>query len=297
MVSGTTIESSWWNTTGLDLAAALTASICKDGQTVYTGNQPMGGNILTGLGAGSSAGQSVRYEQAFVINVAAGGNLLFTDATYDIGASGATRPRDFFLSRNATIGGTLGVTGATTLASVTGGVIASQSEVNAATSLTKVLTPGRELLRSAGVQVSPTGGVLEQTSIPAGVNRVTFSLNNMSSDGTATWRFQLSTGATYVTTGYLGACSTFSAGVSTANSTTGFQISSASAGNVIQGTITFMKVKGTDHWIASGAFSNSASAGMFMVAGSIIVGGTLDGVRLITTDNFDTGSGMVYWEI
>ena len=42
------------------------------------------------------------------------GSLLFTDATYDIGASGATRPRDLFLSRNATIGGTLGVTGVIT---------------------------------------------------------------------------------------------------------------------------------------------------------------------------------------
>lgn len=42
------------------------------------------------------------------------GNLLFTDATYDIGASGATRPRDFFLSRNAVVGGTLGVTGVAT---------------------------------------------------------------------------------------------------------------------------------------------------------------------------------------
>lgn len=39
------------------------------------------------------------------------GNLLFTDATYDVGASGATRPRDLFLSRNATVGGTLTVTG------------------------------------------------------------------------------------------------------------------------------------------------------------------------------------------
>lgn len=38
-------------------------------------------------------------------------HLLFVDATYDIGASGATRPRDLFLSRNATVGGTLGVTG------------------------------------------------------------------------------------------------------------------------------------------------------------------------------------------
>jgi hypothetical protein len=35
------------------------------------------------------------------------GNLLFTDATYDIGASGATRPRDLFLSRNLAMGGTL----------------------------------------------------------------------------------------------------------------------------------------------------------------------------------------------
>jgi hypothetical protein len=34
------------------------------------------------------------------------GDLLFTDATYDIGKSGATRPRDVFLSRNLTIGGT-----------------------------------------------------------------------------------------------------------------------------------------------------------------------------------------------
>jgi hypothetical protein len=43
-------------------------------------------------------------------------SLLFTaDNTYDIGASGATRPRDFFLGRNATIGGTLAVTGQSTL--------------------------------------------------------------------------------------------------------------------------------------------------------------------------------------
>ena len=47
------------------------------------------------------------------------GNLLFTDATYDIGASGATRPRDLFLSRNAVIGGTLNVTGVATLAAST----------------------------------------------------------------------------------------------------------------------------------------------------------------------------------
>lgn len=39
------------------------------------------------------------------------GDLKFTDASYDIGKAGLTRPRDLFLSRNATIGGTLAVTG------------------------------------------------------------------------------------------------------------------------------------------------------------------------------------------
>lgn len=43
------------------------------------------------------------------------GHLLFTDNSYDIGASGATRPRDFYLARNAVIAGTLGVTGVATL--------------------------------------------------------------------------------------------------------------------------------------------------------------------------------------
>src|SRR6185436_11148478 len=56
-----------------------------------------------------------------LIGSANSGDLLFTDAAYDIGKSGATRARDLFLSRNAVIGGnlsvggTLGVTGATTL--------------------------------------------------------------------------------------------------------------------------------------------------------------------------------------
>jgi hypothetical protein len=43
-------------------------------------------------------------------------DLLFVDATYDIGKTGASRPRDLFLSRNATVGGTLAVTGVTTVA-------------------------------------------------------------------------------------------------------------------------------------------------------------------------------------
>jgi hypothetical protein len=41
-------------------------------------------------------------------------DLLFVDNTYDIGKSGASRPRDLFASRNAAVGGTLGVSGIST---------------------------------------------------------------------------------------------------------------------------------------------------------------------------------------
>lgn len=42
-------------------------------------------------------------------------DLKFTDASYDIGKSGATRPRHGYFSGNLVAGGTLAITGATTL--------------------------------------------------------------------------------------------------------------------------------------------------------------------------------------
>lgn len=65
VVSGTTISSTWANNTLSDIATALTASIAKDGQTVPTANLPMGSFKLTGLGAGTAAGNSLRFEQLF----------------------------------------------------------------------------------------------------------------------------------------------------------------------------------------------------------------------------------------
>lgn len=45
------------------------------------------------------------------VNATITSNLIFTDNTYDIGASGATRPRNLFLAGNATIGGTVTLSG------------------------------------------------------------------------------------------------------------------------------------------------------------------------------------------
>lgn len=63
-VDTTVIDSADWNTNvAADLEGALTQSISKDGQTPYTGNQPMGNNKLTGLAAGAVATDSVNLGQ------------------------------------------------------------------------------------------------------------------------------------------------------------------------------------------------------------------------------------------
>lgn len=64
-VNGATATFADWNALLTDLSAALTQSVSKDGQTAMTGNLPMGGFVLTGLGAGAATGQSVRWQQLF----------------------------------------------------------------------------------------------------------------------------------------------------------------------------------------------------------------------------------------
>jgi hypothetical protein len=53
VVTGTSIASTWANTTMTDLANALTDSVAADGQTTMTGNLKMGANKVTGLADGT----------------------------------------------------------------------------------------------------------------------------------------------------------------------------------------------------------------------------------------------------
>lgn len=71
-VTNTTISSTATNSNNSDIAAALTQSISKDGQTAYTGNQPMGGNKLTGLGVGTATTDSAAMSQLYGVPVYGG---------------------------------------------------------------------------------------------------------------------------------------------------------------------------------------------------------------------------------
>ncbi len=63
VVTGTTIASTWANTTMNDLAAALTDSVAADGQTPMTGNLDLNTHKIVGLVAGTASGEAVEFAQ------------------------------------------------------------------------------------------------------------------------------------------------------------------------------------------------------------------------------------------
>lgn len=110
----------------------------------------------TSIGIGNATSDTVTFTARLA------GHLHWaSDATYDIGATTTTyRPRDLFLSRNATIGGTLGVTGNTTL---TGDLAVNGGDITTASAQLNI-TPGgsADLLLNPGGDVvfNPTGNDL-----------------------------------------------------------------------------------------------------------------------------------------
>lgn len=98
-IDGSTISST--NTNGnINLTPNGTGAVVVSKMQV-TGALQLDGNITVG---DSSA-------DTLTINSTITSNLLFTDNTYDIGASGATRPRNLFLAGSGTIGGNVTTAG------------------------------------------------------------------------------------------------------------------------------------------------------------------------------------------
>lgn len=63
VVTGTTISSTWANSTLADIQTALTGSLAADGQTIPSGNLPMGGYRLTNLGDAVAAADATNLGQ------------------------------------------------------------------------------------------------------------------------------------------------------------------------------------------------------------------------------------------
>lgn len=112
VVTGTTISSTAFNALTADLATGLSTCITKNGQTTVTANVPMSSFKLTGLGAGSAAGNSLRYEQLFTT----------TEVTL-LGALGFKKGADIASATTTDLSTATGnfvhITGTTTITAVT----------------------------------------------------------------------------------------------------------------------------------------------------------------------------------
>ena len=152
----------------------------------------------------------------------------------------------------------------------------------------------------AGSAIATTSGTAIDinTAIPSWVRRITIAYNGVSLSGSAHSIIQLGSGS-YTTTGYAStgayAGTANSAGV--ASATNGLIAYGGSATNAFTGTMTIVAM-GSNLWVASHSGALNTTIGV-MGGGLITLGGTLDRLRITSTngtDTFDAGSITLLYE-
>lgn len=154
-------------------------------------------------------------------------------------------------------------------------------------------------INSMTAQNSTSGTSIDFTSIPSGVKRITVMLYGVSTNGTASLRFQLGSGG-ITTTGYSSTCIQSGASTAYGTSSTGFDgQGDTNAAFLRSGVLTFNLITGNT-WTMNGIYNIGVGQNyVFTFAGSVPLGGTLDRVRITTTngtDAFDAGSINVLYE-
>ena len=146
---------------------------------------------------------------------------------------------------------------------------------------------------------STSGTSIDFTGLPAWVKKITVMFQNVSSNGTSNWLFQLGSGSA-TTSGYLGTGYRATNAGSWINIafTTGFGVPFDTASAVVHGSIVFANITG-NNWVANGFLSRSDTTTTGGTGGSISLAGVLDRVRITTvggTDTFDAGSINIIYE-
>ena len=302
-VAGSAINATDWAALLADLTTALSTCVLKDGTQTITGNLPMGGFKLTGLPAGTTNGDSVRFEQitGTFLAITGGtltGDLLFTDAIFDIGKSGATRPRDGFFSRNLTVGGHATLEGVTATGATGTGKLVFNGTPTLVTPLLGTPTSGN-LVNCSGYPVSTNGTPTATTSgtsvlmtgIPAGTKRITLSLNGVSTNGTSILLVQIGPSGGVENSGYVSR--TQSTGGNT-GSTAGFILDqNHAAADLVNGQLILsLENSANNTWTAMGIFNLSNTAVLNWAAGIKSTAGVVDRIAITTvngSDTFDAG--------
>ena len=153
---------------------------------------------------------------------------------------------------------------------------------------------------TSGTAVASTSGTsIDFTSLPTWVKRITVMFNEVSLSGTAHFLIKLGTSSGVVSTGYISTGNIYnnSSGSSGTSSTSGFLVFAGTASYVLSGTCVITLVSSNN--FASNHSFKVNTTDIVLGSGSISLGGTLDRVRVTTTngtDTFDAGSINILYE-
>jgi hypothetical protein len=294
VVTGTTISTTWANSTLTDMASALTGSIAADGQTPVTGNIQMSSNKITSLGTPTAAYDATTktYVDTAITTATGALGTMATQNANNVAITGGT-----ITGLSSALPVASGGTGVTTSTGSGANVLGTGPSISGA-----VLSSMASSVITSGTSVASTSGTsIDFTSIPSWVKRITVMFNGVSTNSTSNVQVQLGAGSV-TTTGYkwIGAFVYSTVGSGTA--TTGFNIDIGTSGS---GTYTrygllTITLLGSNNWVSSYTGGNDALGGIFHGGGgSIGLSGALDRVRITTvngTDTFDAGSINILYE-
>ena len=157
-------------------------------------------------------------------------------------------------------------------------------------------------LKSGTAVASTSGTSIDFTGIPSTAKRITVMFSGVSVSGTSTPLIQIGSGSVS-TSGYTsigGQVYTGGAVVGFFTSTAGFVIANNAAANIVYGTYVFTLIS-NNTWIGSSSMTAGSSLNLILTSsgGSPNLSGTLDRVRITTTngtDTFDAGTINIFYE-
>jgi hypothetical protein len=185
-----------------------------------------------------------------------------------------------------------------TLPAATGIAVIGSSAVSAAGQIPfstdgTSYTPTAKIV-SGTAQASTSGTNIDFTGIPSWVKKITVMFQSVSISGSSNFLIQLGTSSGPITSGYISSA----VGGGSATSTAGFIIAEDTNTQALIGQCIISQFSSSS-WIASGLFTRSGSATLKTNAGQLTGSGTIDRVRITTsngTDTFDAGSINILYE-
>ena len=153
---------------------------------------------------------------------------------------------------------------------------------------------------ASGTAVASTSGTsIDFTSIPSWVKRITVLFVGESTNGTSNMLVQIGAGSV-TSSGYVSSYAYFGSGSSSATSTAGFGILTSAATEIHTLSMVICAMGSNTYCSThSGSFTNSSTAYGLGGSGSITLSGTLDRIRITTsngTDTFKAGSINILYE-